>query len=31
MEGLILGLFFVGLFVYGWHTGFSDGRDEDEK
>ena len=31
MEGIILGLFFVGLFVYGWYTGFSDGREEWRK
>ena len=31
MEGLILGLFFIALFVYGCYTGFSDGRDENKK
>eukprot|EP01050_Picozoa_sp_SAG11_P000903 SAG11_NODE_33_length_22289_cov_12.857999_34_plen_30_part_00 len=29
MEGLLLGLFFVGLLVYGFYTGFSDGRDKN--
>jgi hypothetical protein len=29
MEGLIFALFFVGLFIYGWRTGFSDGREDD--
>lgn len=28
MDGLIIGLLFVALFVYGWYTGFSDGRDK---
>ena len=28
MDGLILGILFVGLFIYGWYTGFSDGRDD---
>ena len=31
MEGLIIAVFFIVLFVYGWRTGFSDGRDENGK
>ena len=31
MEGLLIGLLFVALLVYGWRTGFSDGRDENGK
>lgn len=27
MEGLIIGILFAGLFIYGCMTGFSDGRD----
>ena len=30
MEGLIIGVFFVTLLVYGGYTGFSDGRDDNK-
>ena len=29
MDQVLTILFFVGLLIYGWKTGFSDGRDED--
>ena len=28
IDGLLTGLFLLGLLWYGFHTGFSDGRDE---
>lgn len=30
MEGIILAAFFIGLFMYGCYTGFSDGRDNKD-
>ena len=31
MDGLFIGLFLLGLLWYGFHTGFSDGRDDKWK
>ena len=31
MEELVIGLLFIALFVYGCYTGFSDGRDNNNK
>ena len=31
IEGLIIGLFFIGLFAYGIMTGFDDGQDRKNK
>ena len=31
MDGIWLGVLFIALFIYGWYTGFSDGRDDGDR